>query len=216
MSESIRVGDLGEAPVIPIMLILAGAYFTWFGVHYWRRDIKWPSDPVKSVLRGKGIPEPGTISSTAAETLTSAQQQSTGGGNIPPTAVDSGNAKSIARMLLPSFGWTSAEFSPLDQLWTRESGWSRTAWNPSGAYGVAQALGHAQSGECAIGPRSVNASQPGLNCAYGSQYGLSPDEARSANAGNAYYQVRWGMGYIRSVYGSPTAAWAHEQQFNYY
>jgi cell wall-associated NlpC family hydrolase len=48
-----------DAPLIPVALVMLGGYLTWFGVHYWR-DVrtKWPSDPIKDVLRGKGIPKP--------------------------------------------------------------------------------------------------------------------------------------------------------------
>ena len=35
-----------------------GLYLLWFGVHYWRSDTAWPSDPVKAVLTGKPIPVP--------------------------------------------------------------------------------------------------------------------------------------------------------------
>jgi cell wall-associated NlpC family hydrolase len=49
----------GDAPVIPAAAILIGAYIAWFGVHYWRDAVTtWPSDPVKDVLQGKGIPQP--------------------------------------------------------------------------------------------------------------------------------------------------------------
>jgi hypothetical protein len=29
-------------------------------------------------------------------------------------------------------------------------------------------------------------------------------------------QVRWGVGYVDSMYGSACGAWAHEQQFGWY
>jgi hypothetical protein len=100
----------------------------------------------------------------------------------------SGSPQSIAQALLGSFGWSSSEFSCLQPLWAGESGWSVTASNPStGAYGIPQAL-------------------PG---------------AKMASAGadwqtNAATQIRWGLGYIKSTYGSPCAAWSHEQSAGWY
>ena len=41
---------------MPVVVILLGAYFTWFGVHYWRTDVTWPSEPVKTVLTGQPVP----------------------------------------------------------------------------------------------------------------------------------------------------------------
>src|SRR5512140_1200591 len=55
MAKSIST-PVGNAPLVPVALIAAGGYLMWFGVHYWRQDIKWPSDPVKAILTGKGLP----------------------------------------------------------------------------------------------------------------------------------------------------------------
>lgn len=126
-----------------------------------------------------------------------------------------GSAQNTAKMLLTHFGLNPGEFQDLVNLWNRESSWSRTAWNPSGAYGIAQALGHAGPGECAVGPRSVGSNTPGTNCSYGG-FGLSSDEARAANGGSMVPQIKWGLGYIRAQYHSIAAAWSHEQQFGWY
>jgi hypothetical protein len=213
-----------SAPILPLLILGTGAYLAWFAVKYWRGQGQavWPSYPVKSVLQGKGIPARAPAATAAAEVtayetgLASQQRQPGSPAPGPPSAPGSGQVQNAARMLLGRFGWDRAQMPPLISLWNRESGWSPTAFNPSGAYGVAQALGHARAGECATGPRSVNATTPGVNCAYGSQYGLSPEEARAANAGHWLPQVRWGLGYIRDRYGSPSAAWAHEQAANWY
>lgn len=45
-------------PVVPVILLGAGAYLAWFSVHYWGSDTKWPTDPVKAVLQGKPLPQP--------------------------------------------------------------------------------------------------------------------------------------------------------------
>ena len=104
----------------------------------------------------------------------------------PPTA--SGSPQSIAQAMLGSFGWSASQFSCLEPLWAGESGWSVTASNPStGAYGIPQAM-----------PGSKMAS-------------AGPDWQTSAAT-----QIRWGLGYIKSTYGSPCAAWSHEEADGWY
>lgn len=43
-------------PLVPVTITLVGAYLAWFGVHYWRSTVAWPSDPIKDILTGKGLP----------------------------------------------------------------------------------------------------------------------------------------------------------------
>ena len=102
----------------------------------------------------------------------------------PP--VSSGDPRSIARAKLAARGW-SGQFSCLDSLWTRESGWRTTAANPSGAYGIPQAL-----------PGSKMASA-------GSDWRTNPAT-----------QIDWGLNYIASQYGSPCGAWSHFQSAGSY
>jgi hypothetical protein len=89
--------------------------------------------------------------------------------------------------MLGSFGWSSSQFACLDPLWAHESGWSVTAENPSGAYGIPQAL-----------PGSKMAS-------------AGPNWQTSAAT-----QIKWGLEYIKNTYGSPCAAWAHEEATGWY
>jgi hypothetical protein len=99
-----------------------------------------------------------------------------------------GTPGQIAYVLLPSYNWAPWQFHYLDLLWIRESGWNRYASNPySGAYGIPQAL-----------PGSKMAS-------------AGPDWRTSART-----QIVWGMGYIKSRYGSPWGAWQHELQYGWY
>lgn len=199
-----------SAPVIPLLLVGFGAYFMWFGVHYWRGDLKWPSDPIKSVLQGKGLPAasaaaPESALLTAYESQENSAAPSAGGGTEAPVA--SGAAQNTAKLLLSKFGWAASELAPLISLWNRESGWSSSAKNPSsGAYGIAQALGHGQAGTAA--PDGTNE--------YGAEYGLTAAEAQQANAGSTTFQIMWGLGYIQAVYGTPAAAWAHEESYGWY
>jgi hypothetical protein len=98
----------------------------------------------------------------------------------------SGSPKAIAQTMLAQRGW-SGQFSCLNSLWNKESGWSVSAANPSGAYGIPQAL-----------PGSKMASA-------GSDWQTNPAT-----------QIRWGLNYISSTYGTPCAAWAHSQANNWY
>ncbi len=50
---------MSGTPALPASLIVAGGYLAWFGIHYWRTDVAWPSDPVKAVLTGRPIPTAG-------------------------------------------------------------------------------------------------------------------------------------------------------------
>lgn len=99
----------------------------------------------------------------------------------------SGDPQQIASAMLGSYGWSSSEFGCLVSLWNLESGWNVYASNPSGAYGIPQAL-----------PGSKMAS-------------AGPDWQS-----NAATQIRWGLGYIKSLYGSPCGAWSHEQASGWY
>ena len=122
----------------------------------------------------------------AAQPVTAAQPSpSPSPTSAPPAA--SGSPQQIAEAMLGSFGWSSSQFSCLDPLWAQESGWSVTAANPDGAYGIPQAL-----------PGSKMAS-------------AGPDWQTDAAT-----QIRWGMEYIQATYGSPCGAWAHEQATGWY
>ena len=101
--------------------------------------------------------------------------------------VSSGSAQQIAAGMVSARGWSSDQFSCLVSLWNKESGWRTNAANPSGAYGIPQAL-----------PGSKMASA-------GSDWQTS-----------ARTQISWGLGYIAGVYGSPCSAWAHSQATNWY
>ncbi len=120
------------------------------------------------------------------------QQQAAAGPATPAAAAQpataSGSPQQIAQGMLGSYGWSASQFSCLQPLWNAESGWNVSASNTSsGAYGIPQAL-------------------PG---------------SKMASAGadwqtDAATQIRWGLGYIRSVYGSPCGAWSHEQAYGWY
>ena len=83
-------------------------------------------------------------------------------------------------LVINSYGWSEQDFLALVNLWNKESGWNVSAASRSGAYGIPQAL-----------PGSKMASE-------GADW-----------ATNGETQIRWGLKYIRSTYGSPSAAWQH-------
>jgi hypothetical protein len=95
--------------------------------------------------------------------------------------------RSYARLLLQQRGW-SGQFTCLNLLWNRESGWSYRAYNPSsGAYGIPQSL-----------PGSKMAS-------IASDWQTNPAT-----------QIRWGLNYIAERYGTPCGAWSHSQATGWY
>ena len=117
-----------------------------------------------------------------------AQQQQQAASSASAPATPSGSPQQIAAAMLGSFGWSSGQFGCLQSLWNAESGWNPSASNPiSGAYGIPQAL-----------PGSKMAS-------------AGPDWQT-----NPATQIKWGLGYIKQVYGSPCAAWSHEQSTGWY
>lgn len=96
--------------------------------------------------------------------------------------------RAIGRALLSEYGFGADQWGCLDSLWTKESGWRVNADNPvSSAYGIPQSL-----------PGSKMASE-------GADWATNP-----------VTQIRWGLGYIKSRYGTPCAAWGHSQARNWY
>jgi hypothetical protein len=98
-------------------------------------------------------------------------------------------ARAVARSLAASrYGWGDGQFSCLQSLWQKESGWNYKAYNKGGgATGIPQAL-------------------PGSKMA----------AAGADWQTNAATQISWGLSYIQRSYGSPCAAWAHSQAVNWY
>jgi hypothetical protein len=119
---------------------------------------------------------------------------SRGTGDSSPLPVPAGTgdnspagAQATARGMLAARGWGDDQFSCLVSLWNKESGWRVNAANPSGAYGIPQAL-----------PGSKMASA-------GADWQTS-----------AATQISWGLGYISGRYGTPCGAWQHSQSNGWY
>ena len=96
--------------------------------------------------------------------------------------------QAYARARCSAYGWSSADFNCLVALWNKESKWNPNAYNASsGAYGIPQAL-----------PASKMATA-------GTDYRT-----------NYKTQINWGLSYISSRYGSPSAAWSHSKSTGWY
>lgn len=109
-------------------------------------------------------------------------------GNTSRGTGTAGEAQAYAQQRCAAYGWSDYDFECLVALWNKESGWNVNAHNgSSGAHGIPQAL-----------PASKMASA-------GSDYLTSYET-----------QVDWGLGYISSRYGSPSAAWSHSQSTGWY
>jgi hypothetical protein len=96
--------------------------------------------------------------------------------------------RSIARAMLPEFGFSADQFGCLNALWVSESDWDPHADNPtSTAYGIPQAL-----------------------------TGGTHDNLPADYMTNPAAQIRWGLDYIKVSYGSPCSAWDFKQGNNWY
>jgi hypothetical protein len=85
--------------------------------------------------------------------------------------------QAYAASLFHFYGWGSNQLPPLISLWNGESGWNPRARNPSSG-------------------------------AFGIPQALPPGKMGAlAASGNAAAQIRWGEGYIHSVYGTPANAY---------
>ena len=104
------------------------------------------------------------------------------------SAPTSGSNRRIGKRLAAEHGWTGEEWVCLNNLWTKESGWSTRSSNSSGsAWGIPQAL-----------PGSKMRSA-------GTDWRTNPAT-----------QITWGIGYIEHRYRFACNAWAHWQSHNWY
>lgn len=165
-------------------LIMAGggAILLWSGLkgHRWTTTLR-------DVLSGRAIPstkELAITSSSAAfssSSLAGPQTTTAVGGTVVKN-------KAIGKLLAAGYGWsTGAQWDALDWVWSEESGWDNRAKNPSGAYGIPQALPASKMGALANPPVS------------------------SASA-----QVAWGLKYIKDVYHTPVEAKAFHLVHGWY
>lgn len=159
-----------------------------------------PIDFSPGNITSSGLPGVGGAGSGPA--LQSGATAPASGGSGSVASGSAGAAQAYAQSQLSKYGWSSAQFGFLQELWNRESGWSNTIWNggshaatlpagSSGAYGIAQSLPYTKYPKAGWPPG----------------YGGSAD---------AQAQINWGLQYIRGRYGSPELAWAHEVANSWY
>lgn len=176
-----------------------GAVLIWSGL----KGKNW-SDVVRQLIAGKP-PKTATtalvISGTPVAPSGAAGEGSGGSltGGTAIGAIEKGTYQAFAQTLLVKYGW-AGQMSSFNSIVMGESSWNPRATNPtSGAFGIAQALGHGTA-----------ATRGSITNMYGN-YGTSDATCRAANSGNGYAQITWMMSYIREAYGSPNAAWAYHQ-----
>jgi len=117
------------------------------------------------------------------------------GGNAPtPGSGSAASNAALGKRLVASAGWTGQQWTDFNNIVMAESGWQTEIHNGGGfgyvpglAYGIPQAL-----------PGSKMASA-------GSDWQTNPAT-----------QIRWMIGYIRSVYGTPSNAWAFHLAHGWY
>lgn len=159
---------------------------------------------LRSLARGQR-PAPGPGQATAAQSNADQLAAAAGTTNVaPPTSAAIAGYQAFARLLLAKHGW-AGQWSSFNSIVMAESGWNSRAFNPSGAWGIAQALGH--------GTAATDAGN-GHN-EYGN-FGTSDAICKAANGGSGTAQVEWMLNYIGDKYGSPDAAWAYHQANNSY
>jgi hypothetical protein len=155
-------------------------------------------DSIKDFVKDALAKATGTIVSIGTGGRVSIGGTASGG----PIIVDPSANMRLGRNLAAQLGWDSGlNWSNLVSLWNQESGWSNIAdtrvsgLDPAGAaeyaYGIAQAR-----------PASKYPKP-----------GQPPDMGGSADPAS---QIAWGLNYIAGRYGSPSGAWAHELQYNWY
>ncbi|MCS5718620.1 lytic transglycosylase domain-containing protein [Herbiconiux sp. CPCC 205763] len=96
--------------------------------------VKDPPAPEPVVVPVAVKAEPSTDAPAAAGAGCEANVVPTPG---PPAP---GSLQDIAYQAVMGYGWGEQNYYYLLALWNRESGWNPTASNPSGAYGIPQAL----------------------------------------------------------------------------
>jgi hypothetical protein len=146
----------------------------------------------KAVIAKKAAAKKAAEAKKKAAESSSSSSSSSGGssayaGPIPSSCSEYSGNRAIGCAIMLDEGFAISQFPCLDKLFARESGWNTRASNPSGAYGIPQAL-----------PGSKMAS-------VGSDWRTS-----------AATQIKWGLGYIKGRYSTPCGAWGHSQSSGWY
>ncbi|MGY1633025.1 lytic transglycosylase domain-containing protein [Geodermatophilus sp. SYSU D01186] len=127
----------------------------------------------------------------AAEREAAAAAQAAAAAAAAPAAAPAPAAAAAPRGSFKEYAMSKVgsaqQFSCLENLWGKESGWNPNAQNPtSTAYGI---------------PQFLNSTWAGTGI---------------AKTSDGYRQIDAGLIYIENRYGSPCGAWAHSQAHNWY
>ncbi|WP_235915551.1 aggregation-promoting factor C-terminal-like domain-containing protein [Puerhibacterium puerhi] len=146
----------------------------------------------KVVLEGtKERPKPKPAAPSSSSSSSSAGSTTSGGASSGSSSSGpsmSGSPRAIGQQLAAARGWTGSQWTCLENLFDKESGWNPSASNPSsGAYGIPQALPGSKMGSVASDWRT-----------------------------NPVTQITWGLDYIAGRYGTPCGAWGHSESNGWY
>ena len=178
----------GHVNGLSLAQALGGGVILWSGIKG-----EPLSDTFKGLLSGTA---PTASSSQAINTTsadTAAQTDLSTGTPLPGITQGmssgiTGTNESVMKQVAAQHGWTGSEWTALYNVEMAEAGFNLTAQNPtSNAYGEAQFINGASE--------------------Y-AQYG--------GNSTSALGQAVAMCNYIEQRYGTPSAAWAHEQEYHWY
>jgi len=184
--------DIASAAVIAAPTLPSAPASQQYTAHGTYADLDMSRDayditkPAPVVVPTPVVAETTTATDTATTPSTAAVTSAAAAAPAVATP-DPGSAKAIALQMVTARGWGNDQYSCLVSLWNRESSWNVSAYNPSGAYGIPQAL-----------PGSKMASA-------GADWQTNPAT-----------QITWGLNYISGVYGTPCGAWGHSESYNWY
>jgi len=186
--------DVAQAAVVAPVLVKAPVQPQQYTAHgtYAAFDVTRDGYGV-TLPKPKVTPKPAATDDDATDTDTDSDSDATE--TVEPSNTlaaaaatpDPGSAQAIAQQMVSARGWGADQYNCLVSLWNKESGWRVNAYNPSGAYGIPQAL-----------PGSKMATA-------GADWQTNPAT-----------QITWGLNYISGVYGTPCGAWGHSVAHNWY
>jgi resuscitation-promoting factor RpfB len=165
-------------------IVAVGSLLAWSAIRG-----KKITSALRNLIAGKA---PTDAAGTPITGGTYSSEIATATGNTGANSQTAAHNQGIAKILAAPFGWsTGTQWDDLVSLWNQESGWSNTAENPSGAYGIAQALPN-------------------------TKYPLPGQPPSEGGMSDPTTQIAWGLAYILGRYGSPSGAWAHEVSAGWY
>lgn len=182
---------MGKVNGVALGTISAGGLFLFAGIKGISvtgaiQDIVSGKSPVNAIAnQWSAATAPGIPGSAPGEVPGAGSPPASG--PAQPAGGSAGQYQAYAFSLFPQYGWGADQQSPLISLWNGESGWDPTAYNPG-----------------------THTTNPDDHHAFGIPQALPASKMASAGSDwrtNGYTQIRWGLGYIHDVYGSPSNAY---------